>query len=131
MVTDSTMPTLAWDLVIEKDAAYGEWAESIDESNTFYDIEIFDNRQLAYYEKEIADPFHTLAYELEACKSYRWSVRPSYHINGEVKVGEWVRIGPDVEDDKQSTKGLVGRQASVAPAYTQDFAHLEVKCGRR
>jgi len=131
LVTDSTTPTLSWNLVIEKDASYGEWVSSIDESNTFYDIEIFDNRQLAYYEKEIADPFHTLAYELEACKTYRWSVRPSYHINGEIKVGEWVRIGPESEDDKQAPKGLVGRQASVAPAYTQDFAHLEVKCGRR
>jgi len=131
VVTESTMPTLAWDLQIDKDSSNTTWAESINDSNTFYDIEIFDDRQLAYYEKEIADPVHTLAYELEPCKSYRWSVRPSYHIDGAIKVGEWVRIRPDVDDEKQSVKGLVGREASAAPAYTQDFAYLDVKCGKR
>ncbi len=66
---------------------------------------------------------------LEACKTYRWSVRPSYHrADGRIN-GEWMRR--PVAAGKGN--GNVGRAISEAHAYIQDFASFEVDCkaGRR
>lgn len=130
-VSESLTPTLAWNLTLHGDDFYGAWTEAIDESGIFYDIEIFDNRQLVYYEEQLPDPSHTVAFELEACQSYRWSVRPSYHVGGDIKYGEWMRFNSDTGKDANIEKGIIGRKASETPAYTQDFALLEIKCGRR
>ena len=130
-VSDSLTPTLAWELELKGGDIYGPWTESIDESQITYDIEIFDNHQPVYYESGVPDPQHTVGYELEACQAYRWSVRPVYHVDGTIKFGEWMRFAPDAEGESGSQKGLFGRQASAAPAYTQDFARLEIGCGRR
>ena len=67
----------------------------------------------------------TVDLALEACKTYRWSVRPSFNINGDIRFGEWMRWDPD------SANGNDGKAASVAAAYIYDFASLEIKCGRR
>jgi hypothetical protein len=32
---------------------------------------------------------------------------------------------------QKPAQGIVGRQASAAPAYTRDFAALDIECGRR
>ena len=88
-----------------------------------------------YYEEDIPDPRHTVAFDLEACVTYRWTVRPAYHHNGEVLFGEWMSISPKNNpksgSEKERKKGMVGRKASVASAYTQDFALLEIECRRR
>lgn len=135
LVTKSVTPTLAWELKINGASKYDGWPASVDEANIFYDIEIFDDRQLVYDAEKLADPSHTLTYELEDCRSYRWSVRPSYRVNGETRYGEWMRFETEVEEDEETEsivkKGLVGRKASEAHAYTQDFALLDVECGRR
>ena len=143
--TESMTPTLAWQLSLPDGDSGNEWAAGIDETNIYYDIELFDNHQLVYDAQQIPDPAHTLAYPLDACGSYRWSVRPSYHIDGEVKFGDWMRLAvPDdpkkkkkkkAEDEEQAAqpvlgKGVFGRKASEAPAYIQDFAFLEVSCRR-
>lgn len=150
-VSRSLTPTLAWELRLQGGESHAVWADSIDESDIFYDIEIFDNRQLVYDERQVPDSKHTVAYELEACRTYRWSVRPAYHVDGEIKFGEWMRFETDAESDKKSSKktkenatlkrgsetgaetekGILGRQASAAPAYIQDFASLEIECERR
>jgi hypothetical protein len=67
--------------------------------------------------------------ELEPCKTYHWSVRPSYHVRDDIRFGEWMRF--DSDTDSPTRKGIVGRNASDAPAYIQDYALLEIKCGRR
>ena len=132
-VSESLTPTLAWEFELKGGDDYGSWAESIDESAVTWDIEIFDNRQLAYYEKEVPGSSHTLTYELEPCKTYRWSVRPVFKAGSDTRFGEWMRFAPDSEDDgeAESRKGVFGRQASATPAYTQDFAILEIECKRR
>jgi hypothetical protein len=35
------------------------------------------------------------------------------------------------EVDPEFGKGIVGRKASDAPAYVQDFAELKIECSRR
>lgn len=131
LVSRSLTPTLAWELDLKGGNNYGAWADTIDESQITYDIEIFDNHQPVYYESGLPGPSHTIAYELDACQTYRWTVRPTYHVDGEIKFGEWMRLAPDSETGSDGKKGLFGRQASSAPAYVQDFALLEIECGRR
>ncbi len=128
-VSRSTSPTLAWELTLLGGDSYGSWANTIDESDIFYDVEIYDMHQLVYAEKQVQGPLHTLAFEIDACKTYRWSVRPSYHLGGDIKFGEWMRFNPDTDTD--TGKGSVGKKASEAPAYIQDFALLKIECGRR
>ena len=124
-------PTLAWELTFNGDNSQNSWTDTIDKSEIFFDVEVFDDHHLVYYEENISDPLHTLAIDLEACQTYRWSVRPSYHIDGEIKFGEWMRFSPETDTQSESVKGLSGKKASVASAYTQDFAHLEIECKRR
>ncbi len=111
--------------------SYGSWAIVIDESDIYYDVEIYDMHRLVYAEKQVEDPTHTLEFEIDACKTYRWSVRPSYHLGTDIKFGEWMRFRSDSDTDTDTGKGSVGKKASEAPAYIQDFALLEIKCGRR
>jgi hypothetical protein len=133
--SQSLTPTLAWEFEIKNGDPYGSWPENLDESAISWDIEIFENRQLAYYEKQVPDASHTLIYELEPCKTYRWSVRPVYQVGNDIRFGEWMRFAPDIDKDDEgeveTRKGLFGRAASVAPAYILDFALLEIECKRK
>ena len=131
LVSQTPAPTLAWNLSLKGGDAYGPWTEQLDDSRIAWDIEIFDNRELVYYEKQLADSSHTLYYELEPCKTYRWSVRPVYNTGTSVRFGEWMRYPAEVDEESGVEKGLVGRQASMAPALTQDFPLLEIECPRR
>lgn len=130
-VSRSTSPTLAWELTLPGDDSYGSWAGAIDESNVYYDVEIYDIHRLVYAEEQVRDPFHTLEFEIDACKTYRWSVRPSYHVAGDIKFGEWMRFNSDTDVEADTEKGMVGKKASEAPAYIEDFAMLKIECGRK
>jgi len=126
-VSRSLSPTLAWELTMLGGNSYGVWANTIDEEDISYDVEIYDEHRLVYSAKHVRESRHTIAEELEACKTYRWSVRPAYHVGSDIKFGEWMRFNSDTHTGKAN----VGRKASEAPAYIQDFASLKIKCGRR
>jgi len=128
-VSQTTTPTLEWELTLSGGDSYGSWTDEIDETNIFYDIEIYDTHRLLYSSKQIPEPSHTLSYEIDACKTYRWSVRPSYHIGSDIKYGEWMKFKSEV--DPKAGADIVGRKASTAPAYIQDFASLKIECGRK
>jgi hypothetical protein len=118
-------PTLAWELNLLGGDIYGAWTDEIDESDIYYDVEIYDLHRPVYSRQQIQDPRHTVAVELDACQSYRWSVRPSYHVDGDIRYGEWMR------SDTATGNGNVGKKASKAPAYIQDFAALDIKCSAK
>ena len=122
----SLRPTLAWEMTLIGGDTGIAWANEIDESDIYYDVEIYDAHRPVYSQQQIQDPRHTVAVELDACKTYRWTVRPSYHIDGEVKYDEWMRFNANAGDN-----GNVGKKASEAPAYIQDFATLEIKCSAK
>ena len=124
-VTSSRTPTLAWDLELASDDQQLPWAKTINEADISYDLEIYDMHQLIYSAKRVGGQRHTVEVELEDCKTYRWSVRPSYNVDGAVRFGEWMRSNPD------TTNGNAGKAASEAAAYIYDFASLKIKCGRR
>jgi hypothetical protein len=131
VVSKSPSPTLAWELTLDAENPTFPWAGTIDESGIFYDVEIYTNQRLVYVERQIPEPTHTVAIELEACQTYSWSVRPSYHVDNEVRYGEWMRLKPETEEEAVAGIGISGRSASTAPAYIQDFPLLKIKCGRR
>ena len=122
----SVTPALAWDLKLLGGNGYGPWAEAIDESMIDYDVEIYDRKRLVYSQRGIGELSHTPAVALEPCKTYWWSVRPSYRNGEAIRFGEWMRMPR--RPGKNDVFGLTGRQASAAPAYIQDFATLELAC---
>jgi len=121
----SLSPTLAWELNLPGDDADPAWVLGMDESDIYYDVEIYDLHRPVYSAKQIQDPVHTVTAQLEPCQTYRWSVRPSYHVGGDIKYGPWMRSGVN------NGNGNIGVEASKAPAYLYDFAELEVKCGSK
>ncbi|MBT8079151.1 MAG: hypothetical protein KJO31_11295 [Gammaproteobacteria bacterium] len=126
----TTTPTLAWDFELKDDITHAAWVKSVNDANTYFDLEIYDNRTLVYAEEQFQGNSHALAWEIEPCKSYRWSVRPSFHVDGDIRYGEWMRQKPSDPNDVGSAKGSIGSKASEAPAYTLDFPTLDIECGR-
>jgi hypothetical protein len=120
-------PTLAWELDLLGDDADPAWAKEIDESNIYYDLEIYDLQRPVYSAKQIPDPRHTITQSLEACETYRWSVRPAYHVGGNIVYGPWMRS----DANPLGGNGNIGQKASKAPAYLYDFAELDIKCGSK
>jgi len=124
-VSWTTMPTLAWELSLDADNPNAKWAANISTADVTFDVEVYDLHQLVYAAKRVANPEYKLEVELEACKVYRWTVRPTYRVDGSVHVGAWMRSNPG------HTNGNIGASASVASAYIYDFASLEIKCGSK
>jgi hypothetical protein len=122
-VSKTTTPTFAWTINLDGDESQPEWVRNMDASDLAFEFEIYDKHRIVYGAKNIKDTQLTIDQELEACKTYRWSVRPSFRINGVQRYGEWMRWDPD------SPNGNDGKAASVASAYIYDFASLEIKCG--
>jgi hypothetical protein len=124
-VSRSSTPTLAWAFELLEDASSGELMGKIDSASVTWDLEIYDLNRLVYSARQLPDQSHRVEIELPGCQTYRWSVRPSYRFGTSNRFGDWMRSGG------ADSSGNIGRQASVSPAYTQDFASLEIKCGRR
>ena len=126
-VSRTRKPTLAWDLTLLGDDSYGVWANAFTDADISYDVEIYDLHRLVYAAEHVPDTQHTVALDLEPCNSYRWSVRPSYKVDNDIKFGEWMRANRD----SHSGNGNVGRAVSEVPAYVQDFATLKIVCGSK
>ncbi len=124
-VSKNRMPTLAWQHQLLGGDANGVQADEIGASDVSYEIEIYDLHQPVYSAKNLPEAKHVLPVELD-CKTYRWSVRPAYRIDGVMQYGDWMRF-----DSEAGGNGNVGSKASELPAYIRDFASLEIKCRRR
>ena len=118
-------PKLSWNLVLPGHDLDPSWVAELEASDISYDIEIYDLQRPVYTASNIADAEHTVAVPLDTCKNYRWSVRPSYQFDGKTRYGVWMRSGT------ADGNGNIGRKASSAPAYLQDFAALEIKCNAK
>lgn len=138
-VSKTTQPELAWTLEVADVTGSLLTGESgkLDESVTWYDVEIYDRDRLVLVEEGVPEPRYTVPMELD-CGNYRWSVRPSWRVGGTVRYGRWMRFPPPPEDadegeeeEEAAQNGLSGRAALEAPAYTQDFPLLTIACGRR
>jgi hypothetical protein len=139
-VSKTTQPELAWIMEVSdmSGSSFANGTDTLDETVTWYDVEIYDRDRLVLAEEGIPEPRYAVPMELD-CGDYRWSVRPSWRVGGKVRYGRWMRFPPspktdesEGDGDKQSAQyGPDGRAASEAPAYTQDFPSLTIACGRR
>lgn len=118
-------PTLSWNLELLGGEGEPGWASGLGEEDIFYDVEIYDVHKPVYAQQGLPDPQHTITRQLDACQTYRWSVRPSYRVDGKIRYGEWMR------SNAVSGNGNLGTHASLVPAYQDGFATLEIKCGSK
>lgn len=119
--TRSVTPTLAWDFkLLGSDAA-------TDGATIAWDMEIYDEQRPVYEATGLQGMQHTLDVALEPCKTYRWTVRPTYLKDGVKRTGVWMRKGAE----GRTGNGNVGRAISEAHAYVQDFPVLKVDCKAR
>ena len=125
----STSPALGWSLVVRGGAESGPPGDAIDRAPMLYDVEIYDNRRIVYSVSGVPGPEHRPGIALEPCRTYYWSVRPSYRLPEGTRYGHWMRA-PGAES-RDPVADLVGRDAALAPAYVQDFARLSIDCGAR
>ncbi len=120
--TRSLSPALAWSS--ELDSAE---AARIDAAGISWDLEIYESNRPVYSAQQVAGESHVPNVPLEACKTYWWTVRPAYPVDGGRKIGRWMRNTAA----GSTSDGVTGRSASEAHAYIQDFATLEVSCKAR
>jgi hypothetical protein len=128
---DSSAPELAWTFALLGEGENSSSTGRVAQTAISYDLEIYDDHRLVYSEKRLAETRHVVAAELQPCVAYRWSVRPVFEDGTEITLGEWMRLESDPENKLKGRNGLAGRNASIAPAYTQEFAVLDIKCRRR
>ena len=81
-------PALAWEIDILDTGADSDWAKRIDPAAITWDLEIYDHRRPVYSAKQIRGLHHAIGTPLEACKSYYWTVRPNYRVDGVARNGE-------------------------------------------
>lgn len=117
--TKMLSPELAWNSELQ-DAG-------MDPATVTWDIEIYDRQRPVYTAGRISGTSHTPDVPLEACGDYYWTVRPSYVVDGQRKIGRWMRQQPD----GGASNGNAGRAVSVAHAYIQDMARFKVDCRAR
>lgn len=133
-VSDSPTPELAWDVAPRKtgegEAPTAASETAIETGELAWDVEIYDAHRIVYSGRAFA-PSHVLSYELDPCRTYRWSVRPARDSGADTAYGDWMRLVSAESAEFKGRNGLIGREASVAPAYTQDFPELEIKCSKR
>ena len=129
-VSESPAPELAWDAVPREPGDGEAPAAPFDAGELAWDIEIYDAHRIVYSGRSFG-PSHVLSYELDQCRTYRWSVRPSRGSSAGGGYGDWMRLMSAESAEFKGRNGLIGREASAAPAYTQDFPELEIKCSRR
>jgi len=115
----SLTPTLAWAFELSGDAA-----TATEGSDILWDVEIYDASRPVYSARQVPGLQHTVTAPLEPCKTYRWSVRPTFHKGNDRKNGWWMRAALPGD----GSNGNVGREVSEAHAYIQDFATLDIKC---
>ena len=127
----SSTPELAWTFALLEDDESGNSAKHVAQSTISYDLEVYDEHRPVYSRQQLPEPRHLIAAELQPCQSYRWSVRPVFTDATGITHGDWMRLEPAAEDQPAGRNGIVGRNASTAPAYTQDFALLKTECRRR
>ena len=73
-------PTLAWDCSMPGSDTDPAWVASIDESSVSFDLEIYDLHRPVYTASNIPGTQHTINAPLRDCQTYRWTVRPAFHV---------------------------------------------------
>ena len=118
----SLAPTLAWNFELEDETSQYPW--DIDASNVSFDLEIYDRQRLVFIQRQIPQASFEFPSQLEPCKNYLWTVRPSFSVNGTQRHGQWMRKSYE----NVTENAVVGEKASAGHAYLQGFATLKIDC---
>ena len=114
-------PTFTWELILLGDDAYGEWADDIDADSATYELEVYRDGSLVYAADNISTTHHEAQRELEGCRTYSWSVRPRYQIDGKTRTGEWMRY--------TTHPGAFSRSKQAeTPEFWSGFPTLKIRC---
>ncbi|MDX1500512.1 MAG: hypothetical protein R3176_11470 [Woeseiaceae bacterium] len=125
----SKSPMLRWNVAPRGEAETGLAGQLPDTAQLAYDVEIYDERRIVYSVSGVQGSEHRPGIALEPCRTYFWSVRPSYRLPGGTRYGHWMRAAS--AGSRTSAADIVGRDAARAPAYVQDFARLAIDCRAR
>ena len=120
-VVKTQTPTFSWELILLGDDAYGSWTEDIDAADATYELEVYDDGDLVYSANNVSTPYHQVQTDLEGCKTYSWSVRPHYQIDGKTRTGEWMNY-------TKRSSGLFRSGSAETPDFWKDFPQLEIRC---
>ena len=93
-----------------------------------WELEIYDRQRPILRAQQVRGTRFAVDVPLEACQTYWWSVRPVYQRDGRDMYGEWMR---QKTSSNLRSYGNQGRAISVAHAFMQDFAVLDVDCKAR
>ncbi len=118
-------PILSWELFLLGEDPYGESTDRIDTADVTYELEIYDNGKIVY----AADDIKTARYEMQEaleCKTYSWSVRPHYAIDGKTRSGEWMRFLSGSE--RRAIRSAAHSSSSVTPDFWLGFPELTIRC---
>lgn len=130
----SLSPTLAWQVTVPQGNGLGPDGTDVAATDFAWDLEIYDTQRLVYAEELLPGTQHTVAFGLEPCKAYRWTVRPAWRVGQDIHYGDWMQAPTATETPEPLFIGAVGvdgRSASDTPAMLQDFASLDIKCGSK
>ena len=116
--TKALQPTLAWDYSLAADNDF------VNGAAITWDVELYDSQKPVYRAQGLTSNQFTLDVPLEACTTYRWTVRPVFTKDGIRRAGLWMRHHGSVARGN----GNIGRSISNAHAYIQDFPVVEVHC---
>jgi hypothetical protein len=120
-IVKTATPTFTWELILLGGDAYGAWTEDIDAASATYELEIYDDGNLVYAANNLPTPYHEVQRELEVCKTYSWSVRPHYQIDGMTRTGEWMKYA-------SRSAGVFRSHRSETPEFWSNYPELKIRC---
>ena len=95
----ANQPTLHWASFPSPQDLEDDPQGKLKEAHTItYELRVFTaDRRIVYQRSAVREPEHQLNWGLESGKTYYWTVRPHFEIEGKPRVGHWSTIHcPDV-----------------------------------
>lgn len=117
--------TLSWEYFLLGGDPY---TPMLDEQSIRFDLRILDGDRIVYEATNLDAHQHTVADPLPECTTLRWSVRPTFLIDGRRRSGAWMHYRSNF--DKIWNSEFDGPMAETPP-YWQYFARLASPCSSR
>jgi len=91
-----------------------------------YELEIYDSGKLVYTEDDIRTTRYEVQEALQECRTYHWSVRPHYEIDGKTRSGEWMQFLSSSE--RRTIRSAASSRYSATPDFWLGFPELTIGC---
>ncbi|MEM7450818.1 MAG: hypothetical protein AAF350_05200 [Pseudomonadota bacterium] len=114
--------TLAWEYFL---VGGDDHAPKLDEDSIQFDLRILEADRIVYEANRIDGDTHTVRDVLPECTTLRWSVRPTFLVDGQRRAGAWMHYRSNF--DKIWNSEFDGPMAETPPHW-QYFARLTPPC---